>query len=306
MDRINKFIDDLLSERGITKDDRKDLEVELLDHLMLLKQEYIDSGYNESEAIELAINNFGDTNEIGNSIKKALPSRNKYTDFSKIEISKSVLFMLVGYFITIFYVSTLGSMNYNSFTFYLLISSIPIIIGFMYINLKITTKNKRIKNLFLSLTMFFIAERMLMILIYSIGYVVYTNRTANITDLLDFKYFFTFLMLGIISIGITIILSNKTVSKIRNPYNAKITSNLLWISSIALMLLYYVFPNRWYLICRLVESIIDSEVKYVSKNILFLTINHKIILPNIGLIIFVVMGAKLLKQINKKGLESLL
>lgn len=306
MDRINKFIDDLLSERGITKDDRRDLELELLDHMMLLKQEYIDKGYNEAEAIELAINNFGDTNEIGNSIKKALPSRNKYTDFSKMEISKSVLFMLVGYFITIFYVSTLGSMNYDSFTFYLLISSIPIIIGFMYINLKITTKNKRIKNLLISLTIFFISERLLMVLIYRIGYIVYTNRAANITDLLDFKYFVTFLILGVISISITTILSNKTVSKIRNPYNAKITSNLLWISSIALMLLYYLFPNRWYLLCRLVESIIGSEVSYVNKNILFLTVNHKIMLPNIGLIIFIVMVARLLKQINKKGLESLL
>lgn len=48
MDRINKFIDDLLSERGITKNDRKDLEIEFLDHMMLLKQEYIESGYNES------------------------------------------------------------------------------------------------------------------------------------------------------------------------------------------------------------------------------------------------------------------
>lgn len=73
MDRINKFINDLLSERGITKDDRKDLEIELLDHMMLLKQEYIDNGHDESEAIELSIKNFGDINEIGNNIKKALP-----------------------------------------------------------------------------------------------------------------------------------------------------------------------------------------------------------------------------------------
>lgn len=59
------------------------------------------------------------------------------------------------------------------------------------------------------------------------------------------------------------------------------------------------------MLCRLVEGIIGSEVIYVSKNILFLTINYKITLPNIGLIIFVIIGVKLSKQINKKGIESL-
>ena len=305
MDRINKFIDDLLSERGITKDDRKDLEIELLDHMMLLKEEYIEAGYNESEAIELAIKNFGDTNEIGNSIKKALPSRNKYTDFSKLEITKGILFMLVGYFLTLFYISSLGSMNYESFTYNLIMSTIPIIIGFAYINLKVTTKIKRVKNLLISLAMFFLSERLLTLLIYVVGYGFYLNRAINLTNLLDFKYIVIFLILGIISLILTHLLSDKVVLKIRNPYNAKITSNLLWISSIALMLLYYLFPNRWYLLCRFVESIIGDEVIYVSKNILFLTINHKIPLPNIGLIIFIIMGLKLLKQINKKGLESL-
>lgn len=304
MDRINKFIDDLLSERGITKDDRNDLGIELLDHIILLKQEYIESGYDESEAIELAIKNFGDTNEIGNNIKKALPSRNKYTDFSKLEMTKSILFMLVGYFLTLFYISSFGSMNYEGLMYNLIISTIPIIIGFAYINLKMTTKIKRVKNLFISLAIFFLSERLLTLLIYVVGYGFYLNRVIKLTDLVDFKYIVIFLILGIVFTVFTNLLSDKVVAKIRNPYNAKITSNLLWILSIALMLLYYLFPNRWYLLCRFVESIIGGEVIYVSKNILFLTINHKIPLPNIGLIIFVIMGLKLLKQINKKGLES--
>ena len=70
MDRLNDFINDLLSERGITKDDKEDLRIELLDHIMLLKQEYIEEGYDEKEAIKLALKNFGDINEIGNGIKR--------------------------------------------------------------------------------------------------------------------------------------------------------------------------------------------------------------------------------------------
>lgn len=305
MDRINEFINDLLSERGITKDDREDLKIELLDHIMLLKQEYIENGYNEDQAIELALKNFGDTNEIGNGIKRTLPSRNKYNDFSKLEILKTVLFMLVGYFLTVFYISSLGEMNYESFLFNTIISAVPIIIGFAYINLKLTIKIKRVKNLLITLTVFCLCEKVLMLLIYGVGYGVYSNRAINFIDLLDFKFIVTFLIIGLISIVLTNFISDKVASKIRNPYNAKITSNLLWILSVALMLLYYLFPNRWYLLSRFVESIINNEVVHVSKNILFLTINHKIALPNIGLIILIIMGVKLLKQINKKGIESL-
>lgn len=213
--------------------------------------------------------------------------------------------MLVGYFLTLFYIASLGSMNYEGFMFNIIISTIPIIIEFIYINLKVTRKIKRVKNLLISLAMFFLSERLLTLFIYIVGYSFYLNRSVNLNHLLDPKYIVIFLIIGIIFIMITNLLSDEMVLKIRNPYNSKITSNLLWISSISLMLLYYLFPNRWYLLCRFVETIIGDEVIYVSKNILFLTINHRITLPNIGLIIFIIMTVKLFKQINKKGIESL-
>ena len=306
MDRINEFITDLLGQRGITKDDMEDLRVELLDHIILLKEEYIDKGYNENEAIDLALKNFGNTNEIGNSIKRTLPSRNKYNDFSKIEMFKTIVFMLSGYFITLFYIIGFKEMNYESVLFNIIILSIPIIIGFSYVNLKLTTKTKRIKNIVISLVLFFLLERSIMLLIYLVNSGIYTNRIINFNNLLDIKYIGVYIVLGGVSIIITNILSEKVVLKVRNPYNARITSNLLWILSIALMILYYLFPNRWYLLCRLVEIIIGNEVLNVSRNLLFLTINNQIVIPNVGLIIFNIMGILLLRQINKKGIESIL
>lgn len=305
MDRINQFINDLINSRGITKEDREDLKIEILDHMMLLKQEYIDNGYKENEAIELAIKNFGDINEIGNSIKRALPSRNKHNDFSKMEITKCVLFMLVSYFITIFYISSLGNMKCENLMYNVIVSIIPITVGLVYINLKTATKIERVKSLLVSLVIFFLSQKLLTLLIYGVSYGLHLNRSINLTYLLDFQYIVTFLILGIIFVFLTNFLSDKLLLKIRNPYNAKITSNLLWISSIALMLLYYLFPNRWYLLCLFVENIIGNKVVHVSKNILFLIINNRIALPNVGLIIFIIMGIKLLKQINKKGIESL-
>lgn len=71
------------------------------------------------------------------------------------------------------------------------------------------------------------------------------------------------------------------------------------------MIVYYLLPNRWYLLRSLFENIIGNKVSHVEKNIIFLTINYKIIIPNVGLVLFIIMGIMLFKQINKKGIESL-
>lgn len=307
MDRINNFIDCLLNQRGITKDDREELRIELLDHLTLLKQEYTGKGYNEDEAINLALKNFGDTNEIGNNIKKTLPSRNKYKYFSKIEIFKTILFMLLGYLTTIFYIVSFEEMSYESLLFNILIAAVPIIIGFCYVNLKLTAKIKRVKNIAISLGLFLLSERLIMLSIYLINHLFYMgNSTMIMNSILNFKYITSYFALGIIAIAITNALSEKVVSKIRNPYNANIISSLFLVSSIFLMIIYYLFPNRWYLLHCFVENILGSEITYVSKNILFLIINHRIFIPNVGLVIFIVMGVILFRQINKKGIESLI
>lgn len=106
-------------------------------------------------------------------------------------------------------------------------------------------------------------------------------------------------------VGFTSLISDKVVLKIRNPYNSKLCSNLLLTSSLIFMILYYLFPNRWYILCRFIEEILGSEIIYVNKNILFLTINHKIFILNIGLIILIIMGIKLVRQMYRKGIESL-
>ncbi|MEG2936587.1 MAG: hypothetical protein RR844_08885, partial [Clostridium sp.] len=64
--------------------------------------------------------------------------------------------------------------------------------------------------------------------------------------------------------------------------------------------------NRWYVLCRFIEEILGSEIVYVNKNILFLAINHRILVPNIGLIILIIMGINLIRHIHRKGIKSLI
>jgi hypothetical protein len=123
---------------------------------------------------------------------------------------------------------------------------------------------------------------------------------------LNLKYIISYFILGIIAVVITNALSEKVVATIRNPYNANLISNLLLVSSVFLIIIYYLFPNRWYLLRSFVENILGSEVTHISKNILFLIINHKIFIPNLGLVIFIFMIILLFRQINKKGIESLI
>lgn len=306
MERINEFINDILDNRGINHDDKEDLRLELLDHILLLKKEYIATGLDEDKATELALQNFGDINTIGNGIKRTLPSRNKYKEFTLREISKIILVMLLGYIITVVYAISFQEMNLGSLTYYISITLSPIIINFIYVNFKLGSKMIRIKNMIKSLLVFLLVERMLFLMVYAIQIIIHKGSDRiDLFTLLNFKYIAIYLCVGIVFVVLTSLISDKVVVKIRNPYNSKLKTNILLTSSLIFMILYYLFPNRWYILCSLIEKILGSEIIYVNKNILFLTINHEMFIPNIGLIVLIIMGINLFRQVYRKGIESL-
>lgn len=306
MDRINQFINDILDDRGINKEDKDDLRMELLDHILLLKKEYTDKGLDEDKAIELALNNFGNINSIGNGIKRTLPSRNKYKDLTLGEISKIILAMVLGYSITAVYIISFQEMSYDSLTYYIALGITPIIINFIYVNLKLASKIKRVKNMIKSLGIFLLVERLLFLMVYAIKVLVHKGSDrVDLFTFLNFKYMAVYLCIGIIFVIFTSVISDKIVVKIRNPYNSKVVSNILLTFSLIFMILYYLFPNRWYILCSFIEKVLGREVVYVNKNIFFLTINHEILIPNIGLILIIIMGINLIRQVYRKGIESL-
>lgn len=306
MDRINEFINDILENRGINHDDKEDLKLELLDHILLLKKEYIATGLDEEKAAELALKNFGDINTIGNGIKRTLPSRNKYKEFTLREISKVILAMLLGYIITVVYTISFQEMNLGFLTYYISITLSPIIINFVYVNLKLGSRSIRVKNMIKSLLTFLLVERMLFLMVYAIKIIIHKGSDRiDLLTFLNFRYIAVYLCVGIVFVALTSLISDKVAVKIRNPYNSKLQTNILLTFSLIFMILYYLFPNRWYILCSFIERILGSEIIYVNKNILFLTINHEMFIPNIGLIVLIILGVKLIRQIHGKGIESL-
>lgn len=89
MNEIQDYINSILKDIPIDSKERKDIEDEIKDHLMLSEQEYIIKGYSEKEANKMSIKRFGET--------KKMKSKFTFTfnPFDKIiRIVASVLFTL--------------------------------------------------------------------------------------------------------------------------------------------------------------------------------------------------------------------
>lgn len=64
MSEFKKYIQSILNDIDTDKKIKQDIEDEIEDHLSLSKQKYINGGYSEREAIEMAMKSFGDANKI--------------------------------------------------------------------------------------------------------------------------------------------------------------------------------------------------------------------------------------------------
>lgn len=100
MNEFDRFIRPVLNDRGINEEDKKELDIELRDHLNCLKKDFIEKGHNEAEANKLAIKEFGEVNALGNTLKRYLVSKNKVRTLTNDNKIKGILVMLITYFIT--------------------------------------------------------------------------------------------------------------------------------------------------------------------------------------------------------------
>ncbi|MCS4455268.1 permease prefix domain 1-containing protein [Clostridium botulinum] len=77
---FEQFIEDIIDKRGINENDKLELKYEISSHLLLLKNEYLEKGYDEKTSVKLAIDSFGNSNLIGNALKASLPSKINMTN----------------------------------------------------------------------------------------------------------------------------------------------------------------------------------------------------------------------------------
>jgi signal peptidase I len=69
MDRFRSYISVVLKGVCIDKERRQELEDEILDHLEMIKLEFLGEGYSEDEAEVIAMQRFGETNDIKSKFK---------------------------------------------------------------------------------------------------------------------------------------------------------------------------------------------------------------------------------------------
>ncbi|KAB2451066.1 VanZ family protein [Bacillus sp. CH126_4D] len=71
---IEKYIKSIVQKTSLPQSDKDELYFEIYDHLISLKQEFLDQGKSEEEATTLAIQNFGEASTLGTEIEKAMQS----------------------------------------------------------------------------------------------------------------------------------------------------------------------------------------------------------------------------------------
>ncbi len=98
---INEYIDKTLRKSNISKSEKLELKEQFLEHLLNLKEEFIDKGHGEKEAEALAIKEFGDTeliSEMFNEEKRV----NKYVKV--VGIILLIVYSII-YFLRFYHVS---------------------------------------------------------------------------------------------------------------------------------------------------------------------------------------------------------
>jgi glycopeptide antibiotics resistance protein len=98
MTSIEKYVDNIVGELFLPRKEKRELKLQFIDHINSIKDDYIATGVSEYESIKLAINEFGNQEELKELVN------NK---FSIIPVSKNIintiffmfLFLLFGHYL---------------------------------------------------------------------------------------------------------------------------------------------------------------------------------------------------------------
>lgn len=317
MRKFDAYISELLNERGINDQDKEDLKYEIMDHLILLKDEYLKKGLSEQEAEKSAIKDFGDSNSVGNNIKINLPSLNKSADFSSKERLSCILQMFLAYSILRYLFGTVTD-DFTHVFFYTIMNIGVVLTSFILVNKKLTNEKNKIKNIIICNSTFFISEKIIMF-IYAVLWLTIVDRSRLFSNLLktynnfyflNWKYISLFLLLTIFSVLLTKLSGNKLFNNRRNVYNYTAKVITAFVISILLIIPYAMiqFATQYRLgrFRYIVADITGYRVTDIAANTFYTVFDSRFVVPNIGLVILIILIIRLIIQIKKKGIKSIL
>lgn len=113
--RIEAYVEQIVSRLICSKKEREEIKAEMLDHLFMLKKDFIENGQSEERAIDSAIQAFGDEREISKRFGKLMfPNKN---------IGKILAIILGCFMLFVMFNQPISSGVLFSFLFFLLLIS---------------------------------------------------------------------------------------------------------------------------------------------------------------------------------------
>ncbi|WP_028778618.1 permease prefix domain 1-containing protein [Shimazuella kribbensis] len=78
MNEFQLYVNSIVQQLRISNREKTELASEFMDHLLLLKQEFIEQAYTEKEAIRMAIDAFGYSNDITSELQQSMNPFHKW------------------------------------------------------------------------------------------------------------------------------------------------------------------------------------------------------------------------------------
>ncbi|MCD3206751.1 hypothetical protein G8T60_12715 [Clostridium botulinum C] len=315
---FEEFIENILKNNGINNNDKEDLKNELMDHLIMLKKDYLDKGKSEQEAIQLSIDSFGNTSFLGYNLKSNLPSKNKHTKLN-IKNQLECLFFMISTYILLTIISSFNNLNIGkvSILFSAFLSVMIYSISFIYILTKVCFRENQIKSILILNITYFLCEKLIVFICNLLFTVVLNSKSTNIFEsnifLYKYSYNLNYVIISIfiilISYIITKYLPDKIRDKFKNYYDFNLLYIILFLLSLLMTLLYFVCASSPYFCYRIALYFNISKFKIIDTNILYILLNNNdnnLVIPNIGLLILSILIIKILIKFKKNGIKNIL
>lgn len=285
MKKLINYTHKLTANMGLSEEKAKDVSAEILDHLLLLKTDFIQSGLDEVTAESKAIKQFEQTDSFQSNLAHYAKYNNKNNRFSFKLWLKSTLMMALVFFFTLVLINFIGIpwlIESQMTLAYLLVSVTSIFFFLRNLN---HSKYRSLAFLLCQLIFLGLTELAFW------GLRIYLYPKAIFSEI-SYLPEFSFILLALLSSYLLYLLQDAQTQ----ISHYKLLTGLLWGLNTLLIVLYVLTPNRWFFLRKIIMSLLDADISHVEKSIFYMVINHKLFIPNIGLIAALLILAFSLKK----------
>jgi len=297
MNKFDIFIKELLDNNGLNDDDYIELNEYIKDKLYIMKNEFIEEGKSEEEAIELAINCFERKDFNIKDIINELPCKNKVVSLSIYRKISVALFNLLIFLSVNIYVLINNNDKLHSPITFLIILLLTTLIPYIYVVRNTYNRDLLIKNLLSIYVAYFVFEKITSL---TFALLLGNMRLYILHNSCNIYYIAGQIIGAILMIYMT--KSKICLSAKSNKKSYLFNMNYIFSTIISLFMIVFfftIFNNDYYL-----KRVISKTLFITESNIWFVKLNDQYFIPNIGLYLLLVVFLRLIYITIKKIIQS--